>query len=426
LLFFACLGFISPDSCALTLDEAISLAREKLPSYKAGEIHVQSTDALFQGSLSPYLPTLSASGALGPDVTSLDELYSNPYNVELSYLLYDAGNRKANRNIARLNLDVDREELRKVLILLEYDVKTAFYSVMAKRNILEERKTQLRDAQKDHEVAAGRNRLGAARLSDVLQASVRLEQARFNVIQAEGEFNNALSDLNSLLMRPLDSPYDIEGSLESSPIRPERNQLADIALKRPDIRQAENAIQIKENDTTAARSVLYPSLSFNVGYQKRIYPGTDIEATEQKVVDVTANWNIFELSNLYKIKSSKLLKQVQEERLKELKRTVLLEVQKSYEDFLIAHKNLAVAAEQLRQAEHNYAQALGEYRVGKGDILALVQAESSLASARDQQCTSQLNLALAKAQLERVTGIERLESMKSVLIDEAHSGKGAP
>jgi len=42
-----------------------------------------------------------------------------------------------------------------------------------------------------------------------------------------------------------------------------------------------------------------------VGYQKRIYPGTDIEATEQKVVDVTANWNIFELSNLYKIKSSK-------------------------------------------------------------------------------------------------------------------------
>jgi len=64
--------------------------------------------------------------------------------------------------------------------------------------------------------------------------------------------------------------------------------------------------------------------------------------------------------------------------------------------------------------------------VGKGDILSLVQAESFLANARDQQCTSQLNLALAKAQLERVTGIERLESMKSVLIDEVHSGKGVP
>jgi outer membrane protein len=207
---------------------------------------------------------------------------------------------------------------------------------------------------------------------------------------------------------------------------PEKSQLADFALKRPDIRQAENAIEIKENDTAAARSALYPYFSFNVGYQKRIYPGTDIEATEQKVVDVSATWNIFELSNLYKIKSSKLLKQVSEERLKELKRTVLLEVQKSHEDCLVAHKNLAVAAEQLRQAEHNYAQAFGEYRVGKGDILSLVQAESLLASARDQRCTSQFNLALAKAQLERVTGIERLESMQSVLIGEATAGEGSP
>jgi outer membrane protein len=426
LLFFAGLGFIPPDCHALTLDEAISVAREKLPSYKANEIQVQSSEALFKGSLSPYLPTLRASGTLGPDLSSLDELYSNPYNVELSYLLFDAGNRKANRNIARLNLDADREELRKVLILLEYNVKVAFYSAMAKKNILAERKTQLRDAEKDHEVASGRNRLGVARLSDVLQTSVRLEQAKFNVIQAEGGFNKALSDLNSLLMRPLDSPYDIESSLESNPVRPERNQLADIALQRPDIKQVESVIQIKENDTTAARSVLYPSLSLNVGYQKRIYPGTDIESTEQKVVDVTATWNIFELSNWYKIKSSKLQKGVSEEQLKELKRTVLLDVQKSYEDLLIAHKNLAVAAEQLRQAEHNYAQAFGEYKVGKGDIVALVQAESSLANARDQQCTSQLNLALAKAQLERIAGIERLESMKSVQIDETHSGKGSP
>ena len=88
-------------------------------------------------------------------------------------------------------------------------------------------------------------------------------------------------------------------------------------------------------------------------------------------------------------------------------------MRKSYEDFLTASRNVKVADEQLKQALQNYDQAFGEYKVGKGDILSVVFAETLLAQAREQDVVAKLNLYLAKALLERVSGIDRLESLQA-------------
>jgi outer membrane protein TolC len=87
-----------------------------------------------------------------------------------------------------------------------------------------------------------------------------------------------------------------------------------------------------------------------------------------------------------------------------MKRQLLLDCRKAWEDLATAVKNSAVAGEQLRQASQNYEQAFGEYKVGAGDILSLVQAESLLAGAREQLVSAQLNVALARALLEKISG----------------------
>jgi outer membrane protein TolC len=104
-----------------------------------------------------------------------------------------------------------------------------------------------------------------------------------------------------------------------------------------------------------------------------------------------------------------LEKDVSSEQLNDLKRQILLDVHKTYEDFITASNNLKVAQQQLKQAEHNYSQAFGEYKVGKADILSLVQAESLLSTAREQIISSRLNLIVSRSLLERIAGIERLE-----------------
>lgn len=397
-------------SHSLTLHEALSLAKENLPSYKASQIKIKSSEALYNASLSPYLPSLDASASEGRIFSSLGEFKTRTYDLTLSYTVFDWGNRKAARNISRLNLDVSREEMRKILLDLEFSVKVAFYTAIAQRESLAQRKIQFQDAQKDYEVADGRYQFGVAKLSDVLQSSVRLEQARFNVIQAEGDLRKSLSELNSLIGRPLESEYEIQGTLAQDTGLPDIAWLFKTALERPEIRQAQDIVRIAENTHSAIRSTFFPALSVNASYTRNEGDSTGAFFDEEKTVALRATWNIFELGKFFRSSSSEFEKTASLENLNELKRLLLLDVQKTFEDFRTAMNKLNVAEQQLKQAEHNYSQAFGEYKVGKADILSLVQAESLLASAREQLVSSRLNLMVSGALLERVSGIQDLRA----------------
>ncbi|NWF51674.1 MAG: TolC family protein [Nitrospirae bacterium] len=403
--------FISRESQSLTLNEAISLAKETLPSYKASLIRTKSTEALYNASLSPYLPSLDATSSQNRIYTNQQEFSTRRYDITLSYILFDGGNRRASRNIAGLNFNISKEELRKSLLDLEFNVKTAFYTAIARKETLKQRKIQLQDAQKDYEVAEGRYKFGVAKLLDVLQASVRLEQAKFNVVQAEGEFKKSLSELSSLIGKPLNSQYEIEGSIDMEITPPDMEKLSEAALQRPEIKQSEDAVKIAENNRSIILSTFLPTFSLNASYLKTEGGVFRTAFPEEKVADITATWNIFELGKFFRLKSSGFEKDASYEQLNELKRQILLDVHKTYEDFITASNNLKVAQQQLRQAEHNYSQAFGEYKVGKADILSLVQAEGLLANAREQFINSKLNLILSKALLERIAGIERLENI---------------
>lgn len=405
--------FIFSKSNALTLDEAISLAKENLPSYRASLTKIKATEALYNASFSAYLPSLDFSASYRRQFTSLGEFNTRNYDLSLSYTLFDGGKRKANRNIARLNLDIDKEESKKNLLDLQFNVKVSFYTVLAQKEILEQRKIQLKDAEKDYEVAEGRYKFGVAKLSDVLQASVRLEQAKFNLIQAEGDLKKSLSELNSLIGKDLQTTHELEGMLYSDLLLPDRKILFELATKRPEIIQAENSIKIAENNLLSNRSTFYPSISLKALYSKTggDFRNISFIDDEEKTASIIFTWNIFELGKFFKQRSLRFEKDISKDSLEELKRTLILETNKVYEDLITNLNKIKVAEQQLKQAEYNYSQAFGEYKVGKADILALIQAESQLSNAREQLIGSKLNFMLTKSLLERVTGIYLLESL---------------
>ena len=49
-------------SPALTLDEALSLAKSNLPAYQAQAARVQSSEALYKASYGAYVPSVDAAG----------------------------------------------------------------------------------------------------------------------------------------------------------------------------------------------------------------------------------------------------------------------------------------------------------------------------------------------------------------------------
>jgi outer membrane protein len=405
--------FLPSSSAALTLEEAVSLAQSNLPAYLAQASRVGSSEARYKATIGPYLPSVDASGTAASHNTSGPNYSSNVYDVRASLKLFDY-KRGPTRDISRYDLNTEQEGLKKSLLDLQFDVKSSFYTVLASRGILEQRKLQLDNARKNYEVAEGRRKYGVAKLSDVLQVSVRLEQARFNLIQSEGTLQKSIAELSSLIGRRVVSADELRGDLNFNMPLPDEQLLLEAQMRRPELIQAELAVKRAESNQSLATGDYFPVISGNLSYSKSddtiansIPPF--VNPMEDRSAALVASWNLFEFGKFYRSKAASIDILTSGENLKETRRTLQLELRKSYEDFVTASRNVQVAIEQDKQAQQNYDQAFGEYKVGKGDILSLVFAETLLSQAREQMVSAALNLYLSKALLERTAGIERLE-----------------
>jgi outer membrane protein TolC len=410
---------VPASSPALTLEEALAQAKSTLPSYRAQGTRVQSSEALYKATLGAYVPSIDAAGnASSRDIAGYDSS-SNNYDVTASLRLFDY-KRGYTRDIARYSFNSEEEGLRKSLLDLEYSVKSSFYTTLASLGILEQRKVQLENARKNFEVAEGRRKFGVAKLSDVLQVSVRLEQARFNLVQAEGTLQKSLSELGSLIGTPVTDPAELQGVLTFELPLPDEKLLEQALLRRPEILQAELAVKRAESAEGISTGDFLPVLTGNLNYSRTDASNPASTSTslygspyEGRSASLLATWNLFELGNFFRRKAASIDTLTAAQNFRETERSLRLELRKSYEDFITTSRNVKVADEQLKQALQNYDQAFGEYKVGKGDILSVVFAETLLAQAREQDVVAKLNLYLAKALLERVSGIERLESLQA-------------
>ncbi|HQL90291.1 MAG TPA: TolC family protein [Syntrophales bacterium] len=413
-------------SRALTLEEALSLAKSNLPAYQAQAARVQSSEALYKATLGAYVPSLDASGAATRrDIAGYDSS-SNNVDVTASLRLFDY-KRGYTRDISRYNFNAEQEGLRKSLLDLVLSVKTSFYTTLASRGILAQRKIQLDNAQKNYEVAEGRRKFGVAKLSDVLQVSVRLEQARFNLVQAEGSLKKSLSELSSLIGTPVADADELQGILAFDFALPDEKRLEEALMRRPEILQAQLAVKRAESAEGISTGDFLPVVSGNLTYSRTDTSNPASSSAfvygnpyEDRSASLLATWNLFDLGKFYRRKAASIDTLTASKNLKETERSLRLELRKSYEDFITASRNVKVSEEQLRQAQQNYDQAFGEYKVGKGDILSVVFAETLLSQAREQDVQAKLNLYLAKALLERVSGIEHLE-----ILQEGPSGAPA-
>jgi len=397
------------ESClALTLDEAVALARKNLPAHQAVKTRVLSAEARATESLSPYFPTLDLSGSENRirETSPSDDSYSaSQFDATVSYLVYDFGKRRAGREIALLDLATAREEVSRSGLDLEYGVKAAYYTLVAQRGIRDQRRLQLDNARTDHEVASGRYGLGVAKRSDVLKASVRLKQAEYDLRAAEGAYLKALNTLNSLIGRDPGASDDLATPLLSSPPRIDEQGLVEAARGRPEVQQAAKAVEISQRNEDLIRGTFLPDITLDAGYSSFETGGSLMDtSSEESIAGLRATWNVFEFGKIFRKRAATTDTEAARHILAETERQVFLEVRNAREDLVTAQESLVLAEDQLRDAEFSYRQALGEYRVGTGDILSLVQAETDLARSREQHVAALFDLSLSVTALERAVG----------------------
>lgn len=392
---------------ALTLNEAIALAKKNYPPLKEQKYLKEQKQFFYKASFAPYFPTISSNlsfqRTFESSLNSIGRLWDNQYVLDLSinYRLFDGGYRRSQKEQALFSFNQAQADIKMVENELSFTVKKAFYNVLAKERIWQIRQEAEEIAKKNYDLAMARKKAGVAMLSDVTQAQVRYTNARMQTVAAKNDLEKAMAKLNSLIGWPLDKKVKLEGRLRSNWIDVTFPRLKELALKhRPEIEKQALEIKKMKEGIREYKSAYFPKLDTKLNYSRY---GNEPNLSERETVFlVSLSYDIFSgLGRYHKVSAQKRALKAAQARLAELTREITLEVYQAYKDLQLAFSNLQIAAELVKEAQTNYEQAYGEYKVGKGDILSLIQAEANLAESKTAFVQQILNYNIAISTLEK-------------------------
>ncbi len=421
-LFFA--QIVGQNGFCITLDEAIKRTLDVSYLLKEQKEVVKSSEYSYIATIDPYLPRvdvgssyvrslngrrsvsfLSGSTATGVSRGSKDAYF---FDGVVSYTLFDGGERYARRKGAFFLSERERERLKGIRVDVLFAVKTAFYTVLGNKAAAEKRKEALDAAEKVLALTRGRYEAGVAKKSDVLQSEVRMTTARIEYLDAVREYEKTLAEFKSLLLYDPEDEQDVEGPLEEPQYRGDYRQLTERAISvRPDVTAQVQEVERLNMVYRERMSAWFPRIDAQLQQSRqddRFFP-----EGKQESVSINFSWPLFDgVGRYYNLRGASSDIAAAKYRLAEIKRNVGVEIINAFKDYERAVQNVTFYRELVREATSNFDQALGEYRVGKGDILALLQGERDLAKAKEDLiiAVSSANTSLARLERAAHIGVE--------------------
>ncbi len=404
------LGAAVGDPCAnavpagvLDLPDVVNLALCNNPQTREVWASARAQAAQVGVSRADYLPSasLSASGNRTSPGTG-----QRSYGLTLSYLLYDFGARAAGVENARQLLaaaSATQDSTVQAVFLLAVQ---SFYQVQAAQAALDAARESERAAKESFAAAEARHAIGSATPADRLQAQTAWSQTTLTRITADGSVKNMRGSLANML--GLDATQDVTLAAAGSAAVPENfdrdvNALIEEArLRRPDLQAAAAQVKAAEADVDAARAADKPSVSLTASTNQTSAAGVTSHGSS---VGINLSVPLFSgFAPTYRIRAAEAQVETQKAQLERLRLQVALDVWTAYQNLVTTTQSLRTTADLMGSAEQSERVALGRYRVGVGSILDVLNAQSALASARQQRIQSILNWNIGRAALAQAMG----------------------
>jgi outer membrane protein TolC len=194
----------------IDLPQALSLALDQGPQYRAARADERAADAALKSQKSDYLPSLGI-GALHQRYDT--EIFPGAANVtsvtfSLSVPIWNNGLREIEVSRARVARDVARtirEDLERVV---RRDVSSAFDTYQTSRAAVRLAGIGVQVGRENYRMQEMRYRAGASTILDLLDAQVSLAEAEADLVEARYETRLALARLEAMLGRRLFSNKD--------------------------------------------------------------------------------------------------------------------------------------------------------------------------------------------------------------------------
>jgi outer membrane protein len=312
--------------------------------------------------------------------------------------------------LSELGIDQSQLEMELEKLDLVLRVKEAYFNILGADKAVEVAQTTVESLTQTVKVARSFFEVGMIPVNDVLKAEVELANAQQSLVRATNLAQTTRSTFNTVLVRPVNDPVDVEDILVFKPEVGTFDAYVKLALdNRPEIKILDVNLLQADQQIRLARSKYYPEVAFTYQY---ISEGDEAAVKGSRYVDanhwealVVANWTFWEWGKTYYASREKeSLKRQLTETKSDVEDGIRLQVKQSVLDLDSSAKNIPVTQKGIEAGEENLRVNAERYRAQVSTITDLLDAQTLLARARLDYYRALYDHNLAKARLDRALG----------------------
>ncbi|OIO68860.1 MAG: hypothetical protein AUJ56_08425 [Zetaproteobacteria bacterium CG1_02_49_23] len=399
----------------LSLLEVVKYTLCKHPQLRGSRAAADVQQALLGVSEAARYPSLNGQGGLsgsrGRSGGVNSDSSQQSLSLSASYLLYDFGGREASVESARQLLqlaDANRDALLQNLFLTAVQ---AYYALLTASANVEALLVAEKFTQQSLHAAEARKRAGIATSADQLQAKTALSQATLNRITGEGTLRSAQGSLAHAMGL---QPTQVVSLAAASDVMPDPlseqkiGELIELAQQqRPDLLAAEAQLRAGEASIAASRAADMPQISLDSTVSATNNSSGGINSQRQNgSIGLNITVPIFTgYRNRYQIAVAEARLAGNIASRDQLANQIALDVWKAFQGLQTSSEALRASADLVASAEQSEKMATGRYGAGVGNIIELLNAQSALATAHQQQIAARYNWQSAKFILAQAIGL---------------------
>jgi outer membrane protein len=253
-------------------------------------------------------------------------------------------------------------------------------------------------------------------LNDLLQAQVELANAKQELIVARNNFENAESDFNTLLRRPINTPVVLKDIIDYSPFEESLDYcLTEAEKNRFEIKVADMEVEIAQKELDLTKKDYYPSIDlqgnyFKYGTEWEVNGGNGIYDPEGWNIQAVAKWNFWEWGRTsYGVKEKhSRLSQAQLNK-DEIIDNINLEVKNAYLRTQEAERAIKTVETAIEQAKENFRINQERYKEQISTQTDVLIAQTLLSRTMTNYYNALYAFKISKATLYRAIGREVIE-----------------
>jgi outer membrane protein len=414
---------LTPPAKRLTLSDLVDVALRINPSTQSSWEQARAAAADWAVSRGDYYPSISGNArgmGLGGDSSSG---YYGSVGLSLSYLLLDFGGRAATAESARQALMAANWNHNQSIQDILRNVPQAYYTYLGNRAQVRASESDLEEALTSLKSTEQRKKAGVSTIADVLQARARVDQVRLDLVSNRGAVKISRGELATAVGWPANADFNVAEGPEALPlnaIAENTETLISLALQdRSDLAASRAAVRQRQAELRKAESDLWPKLTAtgNAGWSAingsnndddYFSSGGDINSSGVSYYGgLSLQIPIFEGFSLRNnVRAAEARVKVSRADLRQKEESVISDVWSAFYNMQTAAQQVDSSETLLTSSKESFQVSLARYRAGVADIVELLNAQSTLTSARAQRVQAQTDLFISYAELMHAIGAE--------------------